>query len=91
MTHTYANVWDALEDSPQTAANLSLRSDLIIEISRKIKERGWTQANAAKHCGISQPRMNDLLQGKIAKFSLDALVNIATAMGDKVTLLVETA
>ncbi|MEA3285550.1 MAG: helix-turn-helix transcriptional regulator [Synergistota bacterium] len=87
MIGTYPNVWDALEDSPQRATNLTLRSSLMIGIAEKIKKSGWTQAEAAKVCGITQPRMNDLLQGKISKFSLDALVNIATATGQKVELL----
>jgi predicted XRE-type DNA-binding protein len=91
MIDTYADVWDALENSPQKAANLRLRSDLMLEITRSIKNHGWTQAEAAHHCGISQPRINDLLRGKISKFSLDALVNISTAMGQKVKIFVETA
>lgn len=91
MIDTYADVWDALEDSPQKAANLRLRSDLMLEIARSIKNNGWTQAEAAAHCGISQPRINDLLRGKISKFSLDALVNISAAIGQRVKILVETA
>jgi predicted XRE-type DNA-binding protein len=91
MIDTYAEVWDALEDSSQKAANLRLRSDLMLEIARSIKNNGWTQAEAAAHCGISQPRINDLLRGKISKFSLDALVNISAAMGQRVKILVETA
>ena len=69
MMNTYANVWDALEDSPQQATNLTLRSSLMIGIAQNIEKNGWTQADAAKICGITQPRMNDLLQGKISKFS----------------------
>jgi len=91
MIDTYAEVWDALEDSSQKAANLRLRSDLMLEIARSIKNNGWTQAETAAHCGISQPRINDLLRGKISKFSLDALVNISAAMGQRVKILVETA
>lgn len=88
MTNTYTNVWDALGSSPQEAVNLTLRSNLMIEITQKIKKNRWTQAEAAKLCGITQPRINDLLQGKVSKISLDALVNIATAIGQKVELLV---
>jgi predicted XRE-type DNA-binding protein len=82
----FANVWDALADTREEAANLSLRSELMIRIGAIVKENGWTQAEAAKRCGVSQPRMNDLLRGRISRFSLDALVNIASALGQKVTV-----
>ena len=64
----FANVWDALADSPEEAANLTLRSDLMDEIEGIIKSNGWTQAEAAKRCGVTQPRINDLLRGRIAAF-----------------------
>jgi predicted XRE-type DNA-binding protein len=87
----FANVWDALEDTPEEAANLSLRSDLMIKIEMIIEENGWTQAEAAKRCGVTQPRINDLLRGRISRFSLDALVNIASALGRKVTVSLDEA
>jgi len=88
---TYASVWDAIADSPEEAANLRLRSALMQQIARIIERKEWTQAEAASHCGISQPRVNDLLRGRIARFSLDALVNIAAALGRKVTVKLEDA
>ena len=88
---TYASVWDAIADSPEEAANLRLRSALMQQIARIIERKEWTQADAASRCGISQPRVNDLLRGRIARFSLDALVNIAAALGQKVTLKLERA
>lgn len=87
----FANVWDALADSPAEAANLELRFDLMEEISRTIKQGGWTQAEAAKRCGVTQPRINDLLRGRIARFSIDALVNIASALGRKVRVSLDDA
>jgi predicted XRE-type DNA-binding protein len=48
---------------------------------RPVKESGWTQAEAAGQCGVTQPRINDLLRGCVSRFSIDALVNIATAIG----------
>ena len=87
----FANVWDAIADTPEEAANLTLRSDLMDEIEAIVKKNGWTQAEAAKRCGVSQPRMNDLLRGRIARFSLDALVNIASALGRKVRVSIEDA
>ncbi|MFJ7797373.1 helix-turn-helix domain-containing protein [Pseudomonas sp. NPDC096950] len=75
----FANVWDALEDTPQEAANMRLRSKLMLELRNVI--RGWelSQKEAAKRLNITQPRLNDVLSGKIDKFSLDALVNLSTA------------
>jgi predicted XRE-type DNA-binding protein len=77
----FANVWDALPDTPEEAANLTLRSDLMDEVETIIKQNGWTQKEAAKRCGVTQPRINDLLRGRISRFSIDALVNIAAAQG----------
>lgn len=78
---TYDNVWDALTDTPSEAENMKLRSALMLKIGAWVKAHDWTQAVAAKKLGINQPRLNDLLKGKISKFSLDALVNIAAAAG----------
>jgi len=86
---TYANVWDAIADTPEEAANLRVRSDLMREITAIINESGWTQVEAAKHCGVTQPRINDLLRGRISRFSLDALVNIATVLGRRVHVELE--
>jgi predicted XRE-type DNA-binding protein len=87
----FANVWDALADTPEEAANLTLRSELMDEIETIIKENGWTQKEAATRCRVTQPRINDLLRGRIARFSLDALVNIASALGRKVTVRLDDA
>jgi predicted XRE-type DNA-binding protein len=87
----FANVWDAIADSPAEAANLELRYDLMERISGIVKQNGWTQAEAAKRCGVTQPRINDLLRGRIARFSLDALVNIASALGRKVRVRLDAA
>lgn len=87
----FENVWDALADTPEEAVNLTLRSDLMMKIEKIVKENGWTQAEAAKRCGVTQPRINDLLRGRISRFSLDALVNIASALGRKVRVSLEDA
>lgn len=87
----FENVWDALADTTEEAANLTLRSDLMMKIETIVKENGWTQAEAAKRCGVTQPRMNDLLRGRISRFSLDALVNIASSLGRKVRVSLEDA
>ena len=87
----FDSIWDAIADSPAEAANLRMRADLIHQIARVAKDAGWTQAEAARRCGVSQPRINDLLRGKISKFSLDALVNIAAALGWKVSIEMRAA
>jgi len=88
---TFANVWDALETSPEVAVAQTVRSEVIMAIGERV--RGWntTQARAARRLGITQPRLNDLLQGKINKFSLDALLNLATRAGLKVSVAVRSA
>ena len=53
------------------------------KIAAIVKEQGWTQAEAARRCSVTQPRMNDLLRGRVSRFSLDALVNIATAISQQ--------
>lgn len=90
-TETFDSVWDAIADTPAEAANLRLRAELMQRIAVIVKDRGWTQTEAATHCGITQPRMNDLLRGRVSRFSLDALVNIATALGQRVHLEVDAA
>jgi predicted XRE-type DNA-binding protein len=90
-TETFASVWDALADTPEQAANLRARAELMQQIAAIVKESKWTQVEAAAHCGITQPRMNDLLRGRVSRFSLDALVNVATAIGRRVHLELEVA
>jgi predicted XRE-type DNA-binding protein len=87
----FDSVWEALGRSPKEAANLQARSSLMRQIEEIVTENGWTQAEAAKRCGVSQPRINDLLRGKISKFSIDALVNIAVALGQKIRVALEAA
>lgn len=88
---SYASVWDAIADTPEEAANLRVRSELMDKISTLLEGKGWTQAEAASHCGVTQPRINDLLRGRISRFSLDALVNIAAALGQRVHVALEAA
>lgn len=88
---SYASVWDAIADTPGQAANLRTRAELMRQIAAIVKESGWTQAEAAARCSVTQPRINDLLRGRISRFSLDALVNIATAIGCRVHVELEPA
>ena len=88
---TFASVWEAIEDDPAVAENLKLRSSLMLELERHIKREGWTQAQAAKHLGVTQPRISNLLRGKINVFSLDLLVKMAANAGLRVTMRVRKA
>ena len=90
-TERFASVWDALADTAEESANLKVRAELMRKIAALIQESGWTQAAAAERCGITQPRMNDLLRGRISRFSLDALVNVASALGQQVRVELEAA
>jgi len=77
----FASVWDAIEDTPEEAENMKLRSVLMTALKNHIIRTGMTQAQAAKLFGVTQPRVSDLMRGKINLFGLDALINMATAAG----------
>ena len=78
----YTSVWDAIADTPAEAANLRARADLMRQIAGIVKESGWTQSEAARRCGITQPRINELLRGRISRFSLDPLNSLARLISD---------
>ena len=77
----FASVWDAIEDTPEEAENMKLRSALMIALKEHLTRAGLNQTEAAKLFGITQPRVSDLMRGKIGLFGLDALVNMAVAAG----------
>jgi len=85
----YENVWDALEDDSAERASLTIRSELMIALEGAVERWKITQKQAAARLGITQPRLNDLLKGRINKFSLDALVDLATKAGLSVTVKVK--
>jgi predicted XRE-type DNA-binding protein len=87
----FASVWDALEDNAADAANMRVRSELMIALRNKID--GWklNQTEAASRLGLTQPRLNDLMRGRIDKFSLDALINLARPAGLAVRLHIKDA
>jgi predicted XRE-type DNA-binding protein len=87
----FDDVWDAIEATPAKAANMRARSDLMIALHKTVKAWGVTQATAAKRLGLTQPRMNDLMRGRINKFSLDALINLASEAGLSVRVQVRKA
>lgn len=84
----YSSVWDAIEDTPAEAENMKLRSILMTALKNHLARTEMTQAQAAKLFGVTQPRVSDLIRGKINLFGLDALVNMATAAGLHIELKV---
>ena len=77
----FASVWDAIEPTGSDAANMKARAEMMIAIRETVTAWGVTQAVSARKLGLTQPRMNDLLRGRINKFSLDTLMNLATRAG----------
>ena len=77
----FASVWDAIEDTPEEAKNMKLRSVLMTAMKNYLIRTEMSQAQAARLFGVTQPRISDLMRGKINLFGLDALVNMATAAG----------
>ena len=71
-----ASVWDALADTPEEADNLRLRSQLMRILVKTVRAWDLPQKDAARRLHVTQPRLSELLNGKIDKFSLDALVNL---------------
>ncbi len=88
MAEKFESVFDAIADSPEQALNMKLRASLIREIRAKVTSAGWTQKETAQQLGITQPRVSDLLGGKLSKFSLDALVKMLARLGSDVKLRV---
>jgi predicted XRE-type DNA-binding protein len=78
---SFVSIWDAIEDTPAQAENMKLRSALMIALKDRIAREGLSQSQAAKLLGVTQPRVSDLLRGKIELFGLDTLVNMAVAAG----------
>ena len=74
-------MFDAIADTPAEAANMKARAELLSALRSRVNGWGLPQEAAAKRLGITRPRLNDMLRGKLAKFSLDALVNLAAAAG----------
>ncbi len=82
----FNSIWDALESTPAEMSNMRARSSLMIAIRDVVAGWGLTQIESGKRLGLSQPRMNDLLRGRISKFSLDALMIVAVQAGLEVQL-----
>jgi predicted XRE-type DNA-binding protein len=87
----FESVWDAIEDTPQQAASMRARSHLMIELTELIRREGWTHKAAAEKFGVTQPRISDLMRGKVGHFSLDALIDVATVAGLSLRIMIRKA
>jgi predicted XRE-type DNA-binding protein len=87
----FASIWDAIEDTPAQAENMKLRSALMVALKERIGRDGLSQSQAAKLFGVTQPRISDLMRGKIELFGLDTLVNMAATAGLHVEIRVSDA
>jgi predicted XRE-type DNA-binding protein len=87
----FANVWDAIEATPAQAENMRLRSTLMMALKDHIVRSGLSQSEAAKLLGVTQPRISDLMRGKIELFGLDTLVNMIGTAGLHVEMRVSSA
>jgi predicted XRE-type DNA-binding protein len=81
LNTTYNSVWDALEDTPEMAEDMKMRSRLMMEIREHIENRQYLPDEAARQLGMTQPRFDDLMTGKINRFTLDDLVVSAVRAG----------
>ncbi len=91
MSDRFGSVWDAIESTPGQAENMRLRSALMRSLREHIMTQGMTQAQAAKLFGVTQPRVSDLMRGRIDLFAIDTLVNMLGAAGLRVELRVGKA
>jgi len=87
----FASVWDAIEDTPAQAENMKLRSSLMIALKDHIAREKLSQGEAARVLGVTQPRVSDLMRGKIDLFSLDTLVNMLATAGLHVEMRIADA
>jgi predicted XRE-type DNA-binding protein len=90
-SQSFKSVWDAIEDTSQAATSMKIRSEIMIALRDHIEKWKVTQAEAAKRLGITQPRLNDLMGGKIHRFSLSALFDLAARAGLEVQVKVKKA
>jgi predicted XRE-type DNA-binding protein len=87
----FDSVWDAICDTPAEAENMRIRSGLMMALKDHIDSERLSQAAAGKLFGVTQPRISDLVRGKIDLFSLDALVNMVAAAGMRIELNIAKA
>ena len=88
---TFASVWDAIEDSRDVAEAMKARAEIMRAVQKVVRSWKLSQSAAAERLGLTQPRLNDLLRGKIDKFSLDALFDLLPHVGLKASIALKRA
>lgn len=87
----FDSVWEAIENTPQEAANMKVRSALMMAVQEYVTANNLTQAEAAQRLGVTQPRVSDLMRGKIELFSVDTLINMLAAAGQDIEIRLKRA
>ena len=88
VTRSTGNIFRDVGFSRDEAEHLKIRADLLIDVQTAIKERGLTQAAAAKLLGVHQPRISDLMRGRIELFSIETLIDLLSRLGMSVRVVV---
>lgn len=91
MSTRFDSVWDAIEDTPAQAENMKLRASLMFALKEQITAEGLTQGEAARKLGVTQPRISDLMRGRIELFGIDTLINMLASAGLHVELHIAKA
>ena len=91
MSESSGNVFKDIGFDNALAESLLIRSSLMIEIEMVVKSKGWTQAEAARVLGVTQPRISEIMSDRIDLFGIDTLVNYLSILGKKVTIVVKDA
>ncbi|MCY3789642.1 MAG: helix-turn-helix transcriptional regulator [Gemmatimonadetes bacterium] len=89
VTRGSDNVFEDIGFEREEAASLKVRADLMLDLKKYIETRGWTQRQAAAFFGEPQPRISNLMQGEISRFSVDKLINMLTRAGMQVEIYVK--
>jgi len=87
----FDSVWEAIEDTPHQAESLKIRSKLMMTLQEHLKNSKMTQTEVAKLLGVTQPRVSDLMRGRIDLFSMESLVNMIASAGLKVEVEIKNA
>lgn len=87
----YDSVWESIEDTPHQAESLKIRAKLMMTLQEHLKKSKMTETEMAKLLGVTQPRMSDLMRGRIDLFSMESLVDMIASAGLKVEIEIMNA
>lgn len=83
----FASIWDAIENSAADAASMKLRAEIANQVIERVRAWKLTQSKTAALLGVTQPRISDLMRGRLNLFSLDSLVDMADRAGLRTSLV----